>query len=85
MCKKALEGPHLVHDYMRYATKVIPSTESSEQDTSCAEKQFRLLSQFTFPAYDVAHRTVVQTLCMHARRYRNGRNPSRLCYEDVCT
>ena len=44
MCKKALEGPYLVHDDMRYATKVIPSTESSEQDTSCAEKQFRLLS-----------------------------------------
>ena len=44
MCKKALEGSHLVHDDMRYATKVIPSTESSEQDTSRAEKQFRLLS-----------------------------------------
>ena len=59
MCKKALEGPYLVHDDMRYATKVIPSTESSEQDTGRAEKQFRLLSQFTFPAYNVAHRTVV--------------------------
>lgn len=67
---------------MCYTTEVVPITESSEQDTGRAEKQFRLLSQFAFPTYDVAHRTVIQTLCVHTRSYRNGRNTSRLCNED---
>ena len=68
---------------MRYATEIVPITESSEQNASRAIQQFRLLSQFAFPTYGVAHRTVIQTLCVHTCSYRNGRNTSRLCNEDA--
>ena len=62
------------------AAQVVSITESPEQNACRAEKQFCFLRLFAFPADDVAHRAVIQTLCVDTRSYRYRGDTTRLGY-----
>jgi hypothetical protein len=66
------------------AAQVISTTEPPEQDTGRTEEKFRFVGPPAFPTDYVAHRTIVQTLCMDPRSHRDGRDPTRLSDNDVC-